>query len=70
MVSHNKLSQELFDNIVQQNLTPNQLRREIIKLLNTFVFGIKITVEQQTYLVNSVLSVLEETDNFETPLTN
>src|SRR5579884_644701 len=70
VVSYNKLSQELFDNIVQQNLTPNQLRREIIKLLNTFVFGIKITVEQQTYLVNSVLSVLEETDNFETPSTN
>ena len=45
VVSHNKLSQELFNNIVQQNLTPNQLRREIIKLLNTFVFGIKITVE-------------------------
>lgn len=45
VVSYNKLSQNIFDSIVQQEHSPTQLRREIVRLLNTFAYGIKITVE-------------------------
>ena len=68
-VSYNRTSENIFHSFISQDLTLDNPRRIVIRLLNTIVFTIRLTVKEQTFLVNSVISTAEESNTFETPST-